>query len=169
MKKQRNDSYEQLAAIAAKYYGDRNCCTVIATAKACKVSYGKAFNACKREGRRTGHGTKPKVYLLAMASLGYFAGDIQSPLIGRTIGKAERYLPKKGTFLIHVRGHVAAYVDGKLHDWSSAEHSGKPRRHRITAIRKVTPLTDEDKSTAARFISKKYPDQPTPRLLVLKH
>ncbi len=142
--KQRNDTYQQLAAIAAKHYNDRNCCTVIATAKACKVSYGKAFNALKREGRKTGRGTRSRVYILAMADLGYAAREIDSDLIGRTIGTAERYLPQKGTYLIHVRGHVAAYVDGVLHDWSSAEHSGKPRRHRITAIRQVKPLTNED-------------------------
>ena len=144
MKKQRNDSYQQLAAIAAKHYNDRNCCTVIATAKACKVSYGKAFNALKREGRKTGRGTRPRVYILAMAALGYAAREIESDHVGRTIGTAERQLPPRGTYLIHVRGHVAAYVDGKLHDWTSAELNGKPCRRIVTDIHQVKPLTKED-------------------------
>jgi hypothetical protein len=137
--KQRNDSYQQLAAIAAKHYGDRNCCTVIATAKVCKVSYGKAFNALKREGRRTGHGARSRTYTTAMLQLGFIARAIKSDLVGRTIGTAERELPKKGSYLIHVRGHVAAFTDGKLHDWTNADQTGKPRRHRITHIHEVKP------------------------------
>ena len=138
--KQRNDSYQQLAAIAAKHYSDRNMCTVIATAKVCKVSYGKAFNACKREGRKTGHGTRAKVYILAIHQLGFYAREVDFGLVGRTIGTAERQLPSKGRYLIHVRGHVAAYTDGKLHDWTSVEQTGKPRRHRITHIHEVTSI-----------------------------
>tara|TARA_R110002073_G_scaffold129901_1_gene276389 strand:- start:373 stop:801 length:429 start_codon:yes stop_codon:yes gene_type:complete len=137
--KQRNDSYQQLAAIAEKHYNDRNMCTVIATAKVCKVSYGKAYNACRRNGRKTRHGARSNIYFMAMLDLGFLARNIESDLIGRTIGTAERQLPSKGSYLIHVRGHVAAYTDGKLHDWTSAEQTGKPRRHRITHIHEVKP------------------------------
>jgi len=143
--KQRNDSYQQLAAIAEKHYGDKNMCTVIATAKVCKVSYGKAFNACRRNGRKTGRGTRSKVYLLAIDDLGYSTHELRlSSLVGRTIGTAERELPSKGRYLIHVRGHVAAFTDGKLHDWTSAEQTGKPRRHRITHIHEVRPAKNEE-------------------------
>jgi hypothetical protein len=143
--KQRNDSYQQLAAIATKHYGDTNMCTVIATAKVCKVSYGKAFNACRRNGRKTRHGARSNIYFMAMLDLGFLARYVELGLVGKTIGTAERELPSRGTYLIHVRGHVAAFTNGKLHDWTSVEQTGKPRRHRITHIHQVTsipPITE---------------------------
>jgi hypothetical protein len=136
----RNDTYQQLAAIARKHYGDSNCCTVIATAKVCKVSYGKAFNAVKRAGRLTGHGTTSNVYLQAVRTLGHTAQVVDLGLKGKTIGTAERVLPCKGSYLIHVRGHVAAWTDGVLHDWTSAKEAGKPRRHKIISIHEVTHI-----------------------------
>ena len=52
---------------------------------------------------------------------------------GRTVKTAERVLNPKGKYLIVVRGHVLAYADGQIQDWS------KGRKHRP---RKILMLKD---------------------------
>ena len=42
--------------IGHKYYNDSNNCTVVTTAIAANVPYGKAFNLLKSLGRQTGKG-----------------------------------------------------------------------------------------------------------------
>lgn len=50
----------------------------------------------------------------------------------KTIVTAQRHLPKKGKYLILVRSHVVAVVDGEVADWSEG------RRLRVQSIYKVT-------------------------------
>ena len=138
----RNDSYKELARIGRKYYGDTNFCTVIATAKACRCSFGKAFNELKRQGRKTGKGSwgAPKAITAISGKevVPYSAVPSMSEKVGCTIGQAEKNLPKKGTFLLHVRGHIACMVDGTLYDWSArSERNGRACRKRIISIDKV--------------------------------
>ena len=55
-----------------------------------------------------------------------------SGYVGQTCRTLEKNLPKKGRYLITVRGHVLAAVDGKVHDWSSG------RLHRINKVYKIS-------------------------------
>jgi hypothetical protein len=134
----RDDSYRELARIAQTYYSDNGFCAVIATAKACRCSFGKAFNALKREGRRVRTGTHPSQYHQAIREISGKSCERFEGFEGRTIADAETNLPRKGTFLIRVRKHVACMVDGKIYDWTArTENNGKASRRRIISVHVV--------------------------------
>lgn len=50
----------------------------------------------------------------------------------KTIGSAGKYLSGHGAYVFHVRGHVAAHIDGVTHDWAAG------RRHRIVGLYQIT-------------------------------
>lgn len=130
-------SYKELAKIGRRYYGDTNFCSVLAVAVVADISYGKAFHAYKREGRRTRTGTRQ---MMQHQVLNQF--KLKSE---RDFDKTDTYYRKTlnnvfkdcknwtGRYLIYVSGHVLAIRDGVCEDWS-AEGS----RRRVIAIYKVS-------------------------------
>ena len=136
--KLRNDSYQELKRIGEKYYSDTNFCTVIATAKACRCSFGKAYSALKRGGRKTRKGTYTHQYHKAIVEISGKTIEKLEGFEGKTVGYVEHSLPKKGTFLIKVSRHVACMVDGKIYDWTErSENNGKASRRRVVHIHEV--------------------------------
>ncbi len=53
---------------------------------------------------------------------------------GKTIRTVERELPAKGSFLISVRGHLLAVVDGETRDWAS------DRLKHVLEVWRVAPI-----------------------------
>ena len=141
MYKLRNDSYSELAKIGTKYYKDSGYCGVIAGAKACRCSYGKAFSEMERQGRKRGKGSSVGMIEEAIKNIsGKRTAIIRGGgWIGKTVAQAERGLPKKGTFLIYQKRHIACLIDGKIFDWTGKdEGNGKASRKRVMFISEVT-------------------------------
>lgn len=123
-------SYESLAKVGQKYYNDTNFCTVIAVATVCQMSFGKARAKMEKAGRKHRKGTFPSVYHGVIKARGY---EMES--IGGYLGDHVRTMGKKlgkGTYLVQVRGHVLAIVDGKINDWS------EDRALRVRTVYKIT-------------------------------
>ena len=136
----RNDSYSELAKIGSKYYKDSGYCGVIAGAKACRCSYGKAFSEMERQGRKRGRGSSIGMIEEAIKNIaGKQTTVVRGGWIGKTVAQAERGLPKKGTFLIYQKAHIACLIDGKIFDWTGKdEGNGKASRKRVMMISEVT-------------------------------
>jgi len=119
--------------IGHKYYNDSNNCTVVTTAIAANVPYGKAFNLLKSLGRQTGKGIPfAQIDKYVFKELGYNLikqGD--SSTRWGTVSTITNKLPSKGTFIAYVRGHVLTIRDGIVMDWTEG------RRHRIKRVYQV--------------------------------
>jgi len=84
----------------------------------------------KAAGRRTGKRTPTEITNKVVAKLGFKFEPWR--VAGKTITTVERELPSTGAFLINVRGHILAVVDGLTHDWAAG------RRHHVENVRRVT-------------------------------
>ena len=118
--------YKQLDKQASKKH-DYNCCTVIATATVCEMSYNRAHKKLERVGRKHRHGT----FMLyeVIRRQGYDMQEVENTR-GMTVSKfAELY--QKGTYLLHVRAHVVAVVDGVINDHTSEEVLKRKSKRRI--------------------------------------
>ena len=130
--KQYNDAIK-VYKIGHKYYNDRNNCTVVTTAIAANVPYGKAFNLLKSLGRKTGKGVKFSLMQdCVFKDLGYRLVQ-QGDLMTRwgTVSTITKKLPSKGTFIAYVSGHVLTIRDGVVMDWTEG------KRHRIKKVYQV--------------------------------
>jgi hypothetical protein len=130
-------SYAELAKIGRRYYGDTNFCSVLAVAVVADISYGKAFHAYKREGRRTRTGTH--VYTQQRVLKGFKLTSkldcdktaiYQRKTLNNVFKDCKRWT---GRYLIYVSGHVLAIRDGVCEDWT-AEGS----RRKVISIYKVS-------------------------------
>ena len=123
---------------AARAKNERNDCAVKAVAIVCDVTYDEAQAMLKRFGRKDGDGTSffaireavkafgktPREwsYLDWQAFIQLYPGRAKElswitthhPVRYKKVWDAKINTP----VLLFTRGHVAAYRDGKLHDWS---------------------------------------------------
>lgn len=141
----RNDTYEELVRTAQVHYQDEGMCTVIAVAKACRCSYGKAASKMLAEGRKRRKGGTRTMYVSAIHKItGVFPIDRRDLLGGygglTTIGQAELRLPPTGTYLLRVRGHVACHSDGVLYDWTARRFAGTGSRRQLVDIIEIPPI-----------------------------
>lgn len=135
-------TYKELSRVAQKYYPrERGYCAVIAVSVAAQVPFGKARSLLHKQGRKQGKGTRPTWTYLTLLALGYTTLPL-SPFEHewpKTLATATRVLPKKGTFLLHTRGHISCVRDGVLEDWAAERKS----RKRILEIVQVTEMAEE--------------------------
>lgn len=123
-------TYEELWHCAQKHYNETNCCTVIAVATVLNQSFGKARYKLQKAGRQKRKGTYAHVYHAVIKRSGYNLEWVEGfeghhvHTMGNKLGK--------GTYLVQVRGHVLAVVDGVVNDWS------KDRALRVRTVYKVT-------------------------------
>lgn len=122
--------FEQLWHTAQKYYNDTNCCTVIAVATVLNQSYGKARFKMQKAGREHRKGTIAFLYHEVIRRSGYNL-DWVDGYKGHHVKTMGSKL-SQGTYLVQVRGHVLAMVDGVINDWS------KDRSLRVITVYKVT-------------------------------
>ena len=128
-------SYESLARVGQKYYQDTNFCTVIAVATVLNQSFGKARYKMQKAGRVHKKGTYANLYHAVIKRSGYDLNYI-SGFEGHHVKTMGQKLGQ-GTYLIQVRGHVLAMVDGKINDWSEG------RSLRVKTVFKVTKKESE--------------------------
>lgn len=123
------NTYERLAK-ASKKHGEKNDCTVKAVAVLANLPYNYAHAALAKVGRKRGKGPTWGNFFKVLRNLNLWYERVE--IEGKTVRTLEKNLPKKGRYLITVRGHVLAAVDGKVHDWSSG------RLHRINKVYKIS-------------------------------
>lgn len=124
-------SYQELAKIGQKYYKDTNFCTVVALSVCCNQSFGKAYHTMKRLGRPDRKGATYGLIYKAVEFFGYKAEKVDG-LYNKQVKSLSKLLPSTGFYMVHVRGHVLAYRNGKVEDWSEG------RALRIIDVRKIT-------------------------------
>ena len=128
-------TFEQLSA-AQRAVGDQNDCTVKAMVVLTGKPYAEVHAAFAAAGRKTGRGASFEVQKAAAAKLGFrlvrqpykMINEIISQYPGAhsrlqsiTTHHPRRFAKvwaKQPPMMFHVSGHVAAFKDGVLHDWS---------------------------------------------------
>jgi hypothetical protein len=124
-------------ATASKAHGEHNDCTVMALTAATGCSYDDCHAALQQAGRKNRRGCQfPTIGKRAAKSLGFLMEELDyRDYSAKTMITAERDRRlATGKYVIRVRGHVAALVDGKVVDWSAG------RRHRINNIYTFTAI-----------------------------
>ncbi len=119
--------------ILTKQYRCRNHCTVIACALVADVNVGKAYQAMKIQAKRPRkggcHGVEKVTEKLAGKRLiPYRAFE------NGTLHQWTKKLPKKGKFMIFIRGHVCAFIDGVLQDWTNPAFSHRTSGSRAKVL-----------------------------------
>ena len=105
---------------ASRELNETNDCAVKAVALVTGASYIEAHAALKSIGRKNRQGTFFDDTKTALKMLGKQHFNATNQFKSRTVRTLERELAKyKGTFLIRVRRHVLACVDGKIIDWTA--------------------------------------------------
>ncbi len=129
-------------ATASKAHGERNDCTVMALTAATGRSYDECHAALAKAGRKSRRGCNfPTIGKRAAKSLGFLMEELDYlDYSAKTMITAERDRKlSTGKYVLRVRSHVAAMIDGKIVDWSQG------RRHRI---RNIYTFTAIDKAPA---------------------
>ncbi len=131
-------------ATASRAHGERNDCTVMALTAATGRSYDDCHAALAKAGRRRRRGCNfPIIGKAAAKSLGFLMEELPNyEYSAKTMITAERDRAlKAGKYVLRVRGHVAAMVDGKIVDWTQG------RRHRINNIYTFTAMAAPEAPT----------------------
>lgn len=90
---------------------EKNDCTVRVLAAVLCLDYRTAHGLLAKAGRKDGHGFRfrePEVFALGLEALPEYSC--------KTWRSVSKELPTLGSFVIRVRGHVFAVVDGVVHD-----------------------------------------------------
>ena len=110
---------------------ERADCAVRAVTAVTNIPYDTVHAQFKKGGRkqscRSANGLAERVCV----QLGFVLEPWE--VTGKTIRTVERELPAKGRFMVSVRGHLLAVIDGKTVDWSAG------RQHHIIEVWRVTP------------------------------
>lgn len=110
--------YESVNAVG-RSKGERSDCGVIAISIICEVSYDKAYKALERAGRKDRCRVYEGQLQGALNRLGYrivqvtHKSEMSKPRTTKTIEQETG-----GRCLVFIANHVAALVEGTLHDWS---------------------------------------------------
>ena len=120
-------------AVISKEVGEHNDCAVKAVAIACDVSYRVAQRALQLQGRQKGSGTYRAQTYAAIQLLGFKFESVQ--INASTVASLPRdRAVSQGYYLVHVRAHVLAVVNGTVQDWTDG------RRHRIKDAKRIVPV-----------------------------
>ena len=103
--------------------GERNDCAVKALAIATRQSYNVAHTALAMHGRDDRAGTYPQQTYAATEMLGFSVREVWNRYDaerGCTVRTVGNKFPK-GTYYVHVRGHILALVNGEVEDWTKGQ------------------------------------------------
>lgn len=124
-------------ATASAAHNEHNDCTVKALSAATGIDYADCHKAMAKAGRKNRRGCHFHITGRdAAKALGFKMETVpDSKYSAKTMITAERDRAlKSGRYVLRVRGHVAALVDGKIVDWSQG------RRHIIKSVYQFTPI-----------------------------
>ena len=128
--------------------GEVKDCAVKAVAMALRKPYKDIHSRMQQLGRKRKRGTPNWITRQVINDLGYWLDDCSRLYLkkAKTIRTLERVLPKRGTFLVWVEGHVLCAKNGEILDWT------KGRLHRIKQIERVKKKGVIDHGVAANNI-----------------
>ncbi len=136
--KRRQYTYEQLRKVAKVIYKDKGFCTVIATAIACKVSYGRAYGELAFHERKHGKGSVANQYEYAIEGLGCTIKEVYcfyknfKETKPQSFSKIIKTLSRDKIYLITTKRHVTCMINGKIEDWMDSR-----RKHGVYSIKEV--------------------------------
>ena len=123
-------------------YGETNDCAVRALAIPCNQPYMKAHALVSGRGRINRKGTYFSQYIGALSDLG-FRGVHVPRTTAKTIRSLHKQLDPSKRYLVEVSGHLLAYVNGTIEDWTG-DPERKPSRRRIENIMVIEPLMSKN-------------------------
>ena len=121
---------KEIYRIGQLYYGDSGHCSVVAVAVSCGVGYGRALKEMSKQGRILRKGANVSQIHGAIRELGFNVVKYDLEVNG-TVSTITKKLPKLGTFIAYVRGHILTIRNGEVMDWSEG------RKHRIIRVMEV--------------------------------
>ena len=126
-------NYKSISAYA-KAKGHTRYCSPLAVALTTGVDFDTVHELLVSEGYRKGinNTTDAKGTTEVIPLLGFNVDRIDIPEGVKTAITLSKGLPAKGKYLICYRGHVGAYIDGELEDWT------KGKRKRVKEIYHIT-------------------------------
>jgi len=133
----------------AGFAHERNDCAVRALALSTGIPYAKAHDLLKAEGRKDRRGTKTWMTERALKKSGAQV-ELLSAWVHRTatLAEAVRTL-RNGRYLIIVRGHALALIDGVIHDAGDISDA----RCRVRQAWRITPPTPAPKAISQTDIN----------------
>ena len=123
-------------------YAETKDCTVKALAIACNQPYIKAHAIMSQRGRINRHGANAPQYLSALSDLGFRAVHVPRTT-AKTISSLHKQLDPSKRYIVEVSGHLLAYVNGTIEDWTG-DPERKPSRKRIENIMVIEPLMSKN-------------------------
>lgn len=125
---------------------DKNSCTVIASSLVFNIDYDTMLKHYDKQGRKRGRGVAPsKTYKINSGlakdlklAYKYTNGkdNIKREFTGgatMTVNNCHKYLPANKNYILGVRGHSLAMVNGKIEDHTEG------RRNRVISVLEVEP------------------------------
>ena len=123
-------------------FNETNDCAVRALAIACNQPYMKAHTLLSGRGRINRQGTYAPQYIGALSDLG-FRGVHVPRTTAKTISSLHKQLDPTKRYIVEVSGHLLAYVNGTIEDWTG-DPERKPSRRRIENIMVIEPLKSKN-------------------------
>ena len=113
-------TFEDLRKAAEEMY-EYNDCGVKAITMVSHQSYKEAHRMAKVVGQRENRGgMRVRSILTTLAAMG-LEWENYRLFWPCTLATVTRRIPPKGRFLVFVRGHVSAVVDGQVMDWAEGQ------------------------------------------------
>jgi hypothetical protein len=117
---------------------EANDCSVCAVSVACQIPYKEAHEYLRSLGRPKGRGWYWRTHLRGQRLISGYVDNLkrigfeheQIEFKSKTVATIGKEL-REGHYLVHVKGHVLALVNGKVEDWSEG------RRHRILNVVRI--------------------------------
>lgn len=128
-----SDAYAETHAVSGENR-ERNDCAVRAVAIASGQDYAEVLDLFSKLGRKRRCRTKDLVTRKAVLALGFYLIPVKDRFAVGTVSQLEAKLPKLGTYLVRIAGHILCAKNGKVHDWTAG------RNHRIREIYEVVPF-----------------------------
>jgi len=128
-------TYKELLNFS-KEMREHNDCAVKAVTLVTGIHYVDVHGMMERLGRKRRKGTPDWITKEVLSQLGFMR--IIIPVTAKTVRTLGRdFHKRKGTYLVWVRGHVLAMIDGVVQDWTDN------RLHRIRRVELVVSKYDK--------------------------
>ena len=110
-------------------FRDSKSCALVAVCALTKKPYEEVYDDFRDHGRKRGKPTPTWMTRQILAQYGYTL--LPMIRIPKSVNQCETKLAKSGKYLIQVRDHILACVNGRVEDWT------RGRKHRPIKIYRV--------------------------------
>jgi len=126
--------------LQSRKMNEHNDCVVISIALVTGWSYKKAHKFCEERGRKKRHGANGRGILKSLTHHGFKVEKVyyrrESKALGKPLLTPAKLKDKfeRGRYAVFIGGHMFAYINKEVHDWTSG---GK---HQIKTVYKITKI-----------------------------